>query len=145
VVERRPRNLQVLTHPEWWLDHDDYPGRRWFHGVQSEALRKWERYDADLKALGRENLVGLPADCVAFLEDAGPRGRAALQHWISGDADTAFLLLWQMRQLREPGATSDAESDDRLVQHSRQVVNGDAVTTQTEICALVELLTRQST
>jgi hypothetical protein len=55
LLEPGHARVQVLTHPEWWVPEAMSPRDRVRRAIDGRAARAAARYDAALRALGREN------------------------------------------------------------------------------------------
>jgi len=49
------KNMQVLTHPEWWQEEVNRPSERIKKLIYNRADRNWKNYSESLARFGREN------------------------------------------------------------------------------------------
>lgn len=56
LVQATDDRLQVLTHPEWWLDEAVLPRRRVHYCIDGRAAYLKSRYDEGMKAIDRLNV-----------------------------------------------------------------------------------------
>jgi hypothetical protein len=52
------KNIQILTHPEWWQDEKMFPRQRIFRCINGRAINSMNHYDDGLIEHNRENVKG---------------------------------------------------------------------------------------
>ncbi|MEM4406524.1 MAG: hypothetical protein QXS68_05710, partial [Candidatus Methanomethylicaceae archaeon] len=58
LLDESIQRLQVLTHPEWWVDSPMAPRKRIWRAFYGRAMSHMKAYDEFLKKSGRKNING---------------------------------------------------------------------------------------
>lgn len=90
--------IQVLTHPVFWQKNVLYPKQKMWGSILAGTDKTLTWYDDLLKEFGRNNVAehGDIFDIVNSRERK--TGMDIEKNWISGNFETAFLLLWKFHQ-----------------------------------------------
>lgn len=131
LAEGSPR-LQVLTHPEWWVEHEFAPAEKLNQLLDETAATSWREYCEVIRNNGRTNLSGSPA-ALANLEDI-PAASHILRQWLAGQREAAFLAIIQLLSLASPRPSSF----DTLAGLAVRVLNGEKVPAETLETAFAE-------
>lgn len=92
--KKENKNLQVLTHPEWWQESAMPPRQRIFRCLYGRAKVAMSNYDKMLALYGRQNHEG-PAQALRVLSASQPETFRLCDYlWNEGHFQTLFLQLW---------------------------------------------------
>ena len=59
LLAQAHNRIQVLTHPEWWCEHDAEPGEKIAKSIFDRGMQGWADYDQLLRRIHRLNVTGL--------------------------------------------------------------------------------------
>jgi hypothetical protein len=90
--------VQVLTHPEWWLDKKMSPRSRIHRAVYGRARNVVTSYDSLLADHGRLNKTGMPPSLESLALLNGAKFQALDILWNMGRLETLFVELWRLHE-----------------------------------------------
>jgi hypothetical protein len=90
--------VQVLTHPEWWLDQQMSPRSRIHRAVYGRSQNVMGSYDSLLAAHGRVNVSGMPSSFLSLVSLTSSRFQTIDTLWNTGSYETLFVELWVVRE-----------------------------------------------
>jgi hypothetical protein len=90
--------VQVLTHPEWWLDQQMSPRSRIHRAVYGRSQNVMGSYDSLLAAHGRVNVSGMPPSFFSLVSLKSSRFKTLDILWNTGSHETLFVELWMVRE-----------------------------------------------
>jgi hypothetical protein len=90
--------VQVLTHPEWWLDETKSPRSRIYRALYGRARAVISSYDSSLAGHGRLNLTGMPPSFQSLALSNDSRSQTLDTLWNMDRLDIIFIELWRLRE-----------------------------------------------
>lgn len=121
LLEKHPR-IQVLTHPDWWVDKEAEPAEKICSAIYQRALDSWVRYRRLLKKLKRQNRTGLSNAPKILPKIYGQDGERLLFNWLAGFRHTAFFeLLNKMGKKPVLNVLAKIKTEKRSYQVARSI------------------------